>query len=611
MRRALFLGLLGMMVLVSQVGAEVERDLSMDFLLSPAETLYHDDGTPESYEGTWDAMCERMPAPSSTPYPFDIIAVRWNAFDTSSFNFHIWDDDGAGGLPGTSLFSQVVNPPSSGWFEITISPPVTIADGFIYIGCLTQVGIGFDETDPDSNQAYWDYGLGWEPIWWTGPYGDFLIRAIIEPTPLQNDVGVVEIVVPDTLINPHEPLDPEAIVRNHGVLDQDSFPVLCTIDSAAVQIYADTESVFALAAGETTTVIFPTWTPGGPGNLYEVSICTDLTGDELPQNDCLGRSVRTILHDGGVDAILQPPDTVFIDLGYYPVATVHNYGNVPESLEVICAIDSYEDTFHVTGLAPAASLPCTFGVWQVPIADSTLYQMTVASLVIGDSNFTNDTLSKVIFAYNPHDVGVDSILSPPDSIDPDSAYSVTVLVTNFGEVTEDSFWVKCIVDDGYIDSLEVFGLDAATSDTLDFALWTPISPGPWTMCVYVLLPFDRNVVNDSLCVMIYEMVGVEESSRTPMPKVFALSQSRPNPFAAATTILYQIPAGEDVDVSLRVYDVSGKLVRTLVDKTECPGYRSVVWDGRDESGKTVAGGIYFYRLWAGRFTSTRKMVVIR
>ncbi|TET83187.1 hypothetical protein E3J38_00905, partial [candidate division TA06 bacterium] len=286
MLKALFLGLLGMMVLGSQVGAEAQRDIPGDFLLSPAETLYYDDGTPESYEGTWDAMCEHLPAPSSTPYPFDIIAVLWNAFDTSSFTFHIWDDDGAGGLPGTSLFSQVVNPPFSGWFEITISPPVTIAAGRVYIGCLTQVGIGFDETDPDINEAYWDYGFGWEPIWWVGPDGDFLIRAIIEPTPLQNDVGVVEITVPDTLINPHEPLDPEAIVQNHGVLDQDSFPVLCTIDSAAIQIYAATESVFALASGETTTVIFPTWTPGGPGNLYEVSICTDLTGDALPQNDC-------------------------------------------------------------------------------------------------------------------------------------------------------------------------------------------------------------------------------------------------------------------------------------------------------------------------------------
>jgi len=611
MLRALFLGLLGMMVLASQVGAEAQHGIAVDFLLSPAETLYNDDGTPESYEGTWDAMCEHMPVPSSTPYPFDIIAVRWNAFDTSSFSFYIWDDDGGGGLPGTSLFSQVVNPPSSGWFEIPISPPVTIPAGRVYIGCLTQVGIGFDETDPDINEAYWDYGLGWEPIWWTGPYGDFLIRAIIEPTPVQNDVGVVEITVPDTLINPHEPLDPEAIVQNHGLADQDSFPVICTIDSAAMNIYAATESVFALASGETTTVVFMTWIPGGPGNLYDITICTDLTGDEVPQNDCVGRSASTILHDGGVDAILEPPDTVFVGLGYYPVATVRNYGDMPESLEVICAIDSYEDTFQVTDLAPAASLPCTFGVWQVPLADSTIYQMSVASSVVGDSNFTNDTLSKDIFAYNPHDVGVDTILSPPDTIDPDSAYSVTVLATNFGEVTEDSFWVKCVVDDGYIDSLEVFGLDAGTSDTLDFALWVPISPGPWTMCMYVLLPLDRNVVNDSLCVMIHGMVGVEELSRTPVPKVFALSQSRPNPFAAATTILYQIPAGEDVHVSLRVYDVSGKLVRTLVSRTESPGYKSVAWDGRDESKKEVAGGIYFYRLRAARFTSTRKMVVIR
>ena len=613
MLKALFLGLLGMMVLGSQVGAEAQRDIPGDFLLSPAETLYYDDGTPESYEGTWDAMCERMPAPSSTPYPFDIIAVLWNAFDTSSFTFHIWDDDGAGGLPGTSLFSQVVNPPFSGWFEITISPPVTIAAGRVYIGCLTQVGIGFDETDPDINEAYWDYGFGWEPIWWVGPDGDFLIRAIIEPTPLQNDVGVVEITVPDTLINPHEPLDPEAIVQNHGVLDQDSFPVLCTIDSAAIQIYAATESVFALASGETTTVIFPIWTPGGPGNLYEVSICTDLTGDELPQNDCLGRSVRTILHDGGVDAILGPPDTVFIDMSYYPIATVHNYGNVPDSLDVICAIDSYEDTLHVIGLAPDVAVPCTFDVWQVPIADSTLYQMTVASVVIGDSNFTNDTLSKVIFAYNPHDVGVDAILSPPDSVDLDSTYPVQVIVSNYGETTEDSFTVTCTID-GYMDSLQVLGLASGSSDTLAFLDWTASGPGPWDMCVYSQLHLDRNSANDSLCKTIYQFVGVAEVSRSLVPRVFGLSESRPNPFISSATLDYQIPTIDDLErvwVSVKVYDIAGNLVRTLVNRTESPGHKSVVWDGRDESGKAVAGGIYFYRLRAGHFTSTRKMVVIR
>lgn len=558
-------------------------------------------------------MCELMPPPSSTPYPFDIIAVLWNAFDTSSFDLHVWDDDGVSGLPGTSLFSQMVTPPSAGWFEVPVSPPITIPDGQIYVGCLTQVGIGFDETNPDYNKAYWDIGFGWEPMWEMGPDGDFLIRAVIEPTPVQNDVGVVEILAPDTLIEPGQPVQPWAVVQNFGVLGQNSLPVWCLVDSLGMNVYAEVDTIATIASGDTSHVILPAWTPDGGGNAYAVTFYTALIGDEVSENDTLRRAVQTILHDGGVDTILAPPDTVFISSAHYPIATVHNYGNVPESLDVTCEIGSYIDTLEVASLAPGATLPCTLDVWQVPLADSAVYQMTVVSLLIDDTNPANDTLSKSIFAYNPHDVGVDTVLSPPDSALADSAYAVQVVVTNYGEATEDSLEVTCTID-GYLDSAQVVALAPGSSDTVNFLDWTATPPGPWTMCVYSLLTFDRDISNDSLCKVIHPYVGIEECYKTPMPKVFELSQSRPNPFTYNATIRYQIRAterGDGTHVSLRVYDVTGKLVRTVVDKEEEPGYKSVIWDGRDDSGRAVPGGIYFYRLQADRFISTRKAVLVR
>ena len=95
-----------------------------------------------------------------------------------------------------------------------------------------------------------------------------------------------------------------------------------------------------------------------------------------------------------------------------------------------------------------------------------------------------------------------------------------------------------------------------------------------------------------------------------VPDEFALGQNVPNPFNPTTTIHYDVPAGAGA-VSLRVYDVSGRLVRTLVDGHEAPGSKSVLWNGTNDRGQTVASGIYFYRMTAPGFSTTRKMVLLQ
>ena len=88
-----------------------------------------------------------------------------------------------------------------------------------------------------------------------------------------------------------------------------------------------------------------------------------------------------------------------------------------------------------------------------------------------------------------------------------------------------------------------------------------------------------------------------------------LGQNYPNPFNPTTTIRYTLSAQSDVQ--LAVYGVDGKLVRVLANGTKPAGSFAVNWDGRDESGRAVASGVYFYRLKAGSFTQTRKMVLMK
>jgi hypothetical protein len=94
------------------------------------------------------------------------------------------------------------------------------------------------------------------------------------------------------------------------------------------------------------------------------------------------------------------------------------------------------------------------------------------------------------------------------------------------------------------------------------------------------------------------------------PARLALRQNVPNPFNPVTAIQYDVPAG-GADVTIRIYDVSGRLVRTLVNGRRPAGTGSVTWDGTDGHGSAVASGLYFCRMVSGAFTETRKMVLLK
>jgi hypothetical protein len=97
-----------------------------------------------------------------------------------------------------------------------------------------------------------------------------------------------------------------------------------------------------------------------------------------------------------------------------------------------------------------------------------------------------------------------------------------------------------------------------------------------------------------------------------LPIEFRLEQNYPNPFNPSTNIGYQIPVVDSrVPTTLKIYNILGQEVRTLVDDKMDAGYYSVTWDGRDGHRREVSSGIYFYRIKAGTFSNTKRMVIIR
>ncbi|MFQ6092431.1 MAG: DUF6073 family protein [bacterium] len=96
------------------------------------------------------------------------------------------------------------------------------------------------------------------------------------------------------------------------------------------------------------------------------------------------------------------------------------------------------------------------------------------------------------------------------------------------------------------------------------------------------------------------------------PEDYALHQCYPNPFNPVTSIQYSVISDQSPPhVTLKIYNLLGQEVRTLVDEPKEPGYYTVTWDGRDEEGDDASSGVYFYRLQAGSFVSTKRMVLIR
>lgn len=95
----------------------------------------------------------------------------------------------------------------------------------------------------------------------------------------------------------------------------------------------------------------------------------------------------------------------------------------------------------------------------------------------------------------------------------------------------------------------------------------------------------------------------------PIPTTFSLEQNYPNPFNPETEIRFQLPQASHVVI--RIFNIIGEEIRTLIDKEHEVGYFRVHWDGKDRNGNAVAIGVYFYQLRAGSFSQVRKMSLIR
>ncbi len=93
------------------------------------------------------------------------------------------------------------------------------------------------------------------------------------------------------------------------------------------------------------------------------------------------------------------------------------------------------------------------------------------------------------------------------------------------------------------------------------------------------------------------------------PNKFTLKQNYPNPFKPSTTIEYELQQGGSVRID--VYNSLGEHVRRLVDGAEPQGIRNIIWDGRNNRGRLLASGVYYYQMKTGNYTGAKRMILIK
>ncbi|MBP2681212.1 MAG: Por secretion system C-terminal sorting protein, partial [Candidatus Krumholzibacteriota bacterium] len=123
--------------------------------------------------------------------------------------------------------------------------------------------------------------------------------------------------------------------------------------------------------------------------------------------------------------------------------------------------------------------------------------------------------------------------------------------------------------------------------------------------------FQGNVHRNGLFGFELPTAIADPSTEGAPPAAAALLQNYPNPFNPTTRIEFDVPRGRPQPVTLRVYDITGARVRTLVDEILPMGRHAREWDGRDDRGNLVGSGVYFYQLRTAGLVATRKTVLLK
>ena len=152
------------------------------------------------------------------------------------------------------------------------------------------------------------------------------------------------------------------------------------------------------------------------------------------------------------------------------------------------------------------------------------------------------------------------------------------------------------------------------ADAYPFEVWSEWSANQRDLFILNIdgdLIFHENITSgipDTLENFIFNQSNISIDDNL-LTNQFLLYQNYPNPFNPITRISYDLPEASDVTIS--IYNMMGRKIKNLINTNQSTGYKSVIWNGTNDNGEMVSGGMYLYRLKTNTFRETKKMILLK
>jgi len=492
-------------------------------------------------------------------------------------------------------------------------------------------------TKPTVMQNVGNYAVMDSILYVVGGYtGSYLTtNEALNMRQLSDDIGTTRVNSPVAQESPFTVVTPQVVYMNEGMAAETNITVGCLVDSSGTIIYRDSSVISSMAVNAVDTISYSNWTVGPVGATYTFKGWCRLTGDINPANDTMSLAVTSFRGFHKVGEIIGPPlpgGNANQGLAWDGANTMYwAQGDAASGACIVQKMDKATGnlitTFPVaTGGYVAGAVYAHGELWivQWSSANTIVKCDTLGNITGTFSTPGSYTRGLGYNAATDHlyitDTGGSDFGGTFFEIDTTGAVirsSSTATPVDWGmagltQVRSDSqvVWVS---DDGSNQDLREVNVGqdpsylVATHDVrADFPLGV-YTGGSFFDGQYLYV---GQVVGNMIYIYDLGLVGVEAGGTTqPKSATYALGQAYPNPAREGANISFSVP--RDGKAKLVVYNVLGQSVATLVNGAVKAGTQTVSWNGRTAKGQIAPSGVYFYRLQAGNFTATKKLVIAR
>ncbi len=333
------------------------------------------------------------------------------------------------------------------------------------------------------------------------------------------------------------------------------------------------------------------------------------------------------IHDVGVSDILKPEYITPTGTPVGPKAIFKNFGGFNETFGIWCEIRDgdgnivFNDDDQLS-LPPGDEQEYEFDAYDFPEGNMDYEVSFFTTLEPVDQRPENDLLTRTTHTMLANDVACIQITAPDPGNPEDYQYgddvSLKAIYGNVGGDDQNAFPTSCVIkgpngNEVYNQTANCPDLAAGDQTEVTYPNWTigtGDTDGKYTITFTAQLTGDGNAANDAQTVEV-NVTGIPgvADAKGKLPKWFDLSVAKPNPMVGSSVINYALPHTSRITITL--YDISGKFVKTLVTGTKDAGYFSAGWNGKDDFGRPAPKGIYFVRMDTPEYSATNKLILVR